>query len=560
MMPWNQPRQQYSRPDHRRHFDENARSPMSSSSGLAQRAAQGQVPATLPYTTERNLQTSRPGNDDATWGDKPAYCRPHPSEVVAAVETLYADQLKPFGRILLKRVRECNAAAATAAARTSGDSEAVVDVDAVPLIDPKCLRRICETCEAIRVEPEDGKEYSALLTGRLRDFVDVSSPSDDYPPNLWAAAAAYFESLQGPEMLLPGGRYACAQVLIQRQLPFLAGRSLGAVCHIVQLAVSQKRILGYLEGNMVPFGRSVDFIKEQCAVYQQPVSFAKKAVPEMPLASWEEARICLWEILCSASVHGQPGVITLSNVKRLFRSRFNLELSETALGHSRLNELLQDPRFSDICCMELQGKSQVVVQRVCDPAASAAAAASTRQPPSSYWQAFGYPAPMHVEQASGMGAHGMSWLSHPSVDDGFNGHSRLPAGLLEEEQPSAGSCDILSRYVQQLLELGDNQKGDALEALSSYTLQQPQGQKAVATAQKKTTTTTTTTTEGTRRTLSASCSTGDEGSVGLGSEDGEQDSDADAARPPAASVPTPAFLAPPPGLASPLGLGICLSF
>jgi len=31
------------------------------------------------------------------------------------------------------------------------------------------------------------------------------------------------------------------------------------------------------EGSMVPFGRSIDCIKEQCAVWQQPVSFAKKA-------------------------------------------------------------------------------------------------------------------------------------------------------------------------------------------------------------------------------------------------------------------------------------------
>lgn len=35
------------------------------------------------------------------------------------------------------------------------------------------------------------------------------------------------------------------------------------VCHIVQVAVSQRRILGYLEGSMVPFGRSVDCIKDR---------------------------------------------------------------------------------------------------------------------------------------------------------------------------------------------------------------------------------------------------------------------------------------------------------
>mmetsp|Transcript_11733 Transcript_11733/g.31570 ORF Transcript_11733/g.31570 Transcript_11733/m.31570 type:complete len:592 (+) Transcript_11733:60-1835(+) len=355
MMPWNQPRQQYSRPDHRRHFDENARSPMSSSSGLAQRAAQGQVPATLPYTTERNLQTSRPGNDDATWGDKPAYCRPHPSEVVAAVETLYADQLKPFGRILLKRVRECNAAAATAAARTSGDSEAVVDVDAVPLIDPKCLRRICETCEAIRVEPEDGKEYSALLTGRLRDFVDVSSPSDDYPPNLWAAAAAYFESLQGPEMLLPGGRYACAQLLMQRRLRLLAGFSLGGISHIVQLAISSKKILGYSNGKLVPYAGSQSMIKDRRAERQQPCQDSSKN----PVASWEELRRCVQQLVGEVHKGGMP--IALSSIKRLFQKRFCIELSETALGYAKVSELLQDPRLGDLCRVQLRMHGYVLL-------------------------------------------------------------------------------------------------------------------------------------------------------------------------------------------------------
>lgn len=115
------------------------------------------------------------------------------------------------------------------------------------------------------------------------------------------------------------------------------------VCHIVQIAVSQRRILGYLEGSMVPFGRSVDCIKEQCAVRKQPVLLIpRKGDPNTPLATWEDARGRLAEILSDAATAGRPGVITLSNVKRLFRSRFGLELSETALGYSRLHDLLQE--------------------------------------------------------------------------------------------------------------------------------------------------------------------------------------------------------------------------
>ena len=66
----------------------------------------------------------------------------------------------------------------------------------------------------------------------------------------------------------------------------------------------------------------------------------------------------LKEILFSLS----PGStsIPLSNVKRLFRSRYHTELSETALGHSKLSELLQDPRLKDICHVRLQGHGYVV--------------------------------------------------------------------------------------------------------------------------------------------------------------------------------------------------------
>merc|ERR1739848_363288 len=51
-----------------------------------------------------------------------------------------------------------------------------------------------------------------------------------------------------------------------------------------------------------------------------------------------------------------------SNVKRLFKSKYKIELSETMLGHSKLTELLQDERFADICTVQLQKFGYVVLQ------------------------------------------------------------------------------------------------------------------------------------------------------------------------------------------------------
>jgi len=83
----------------------------------------------------------------------------------------------------------------------------------------------------------------------------------------------------------------------------------------------------------------------------------------MSLATWDVVRRCLQEILEEASEPGQgAATIPLSNIKRLFRSRYQIELSETALGHSKLSELLQDERFADICTVQLQGHGYIVVQ------------------------------------------------------------------------------------------------------------------------------------------------------------------------------------------------------
>jgi len=223
------------------------------------------------------------------------------------------------------------------------------------------VRKTCESCARLAVQPEPGKEYSVLLVDQVANFVEPTCPVDVYPPQMWDAAAQYFEE---KDVRLPGGRYACAQALVAMRLPFLQDRSLGEVCHIVQLSLTYHRLLGYRDGQMVPFGQSVDCVRAQCAVRQQPMSaVSKKAEPELPAATWGQARACMWRLLLDAGSRGRPGAVSSSNIKRLFRSRFGLDLSETSLGHLRLHELLQDRRFSDIIMLEMRGSTPLVKPR-----------------------------------------------------------------------------------------------------------------------------------------------------------------------------------------------------
>lgn len=363
--------------------------------GLRRRARKSQHKATCTEVCEQlpgqadspaviTLQPSRGAGRCASG------LKPHAGEVLAAIESLYVDQLKPFGRILRKRLAERAApevavsqqragskASSRAGSKASSASseEAAARVKALagapallPDIDVKHLKMVCEACSELKVEPEEGGDWSAVFPGREDEFVDIYSSIDPYPEAFWAQASAYFGVLGKDEMQLPGGRYSCAQMLVCKGLPFFANFTLGKVCHFVQLAISKRKVLGYLDGSVVPYAYSQSMIKEQCAVFQQPCMTGTSAgqdgtATHMPVATWDVARACLKEILASVAVVDQgPSTVPLSNVKRLFRSRYNVELSETALGHSKLSELLQDQRFSDVCNVQLQGQGYVVVQ------------------------------------------------------------------------------------------------------------------------------------------------------------------------------------------------------
>jgi len=285
----------------------------------------------------------------------PAYARGRKeaeAEVLAAVRTLYADELKPFGRILRKRVAE-------RILEQNGKVTSITSLDELPEVDARQVRAVCQASKRLRVEEEDGGDWSAVFVDQPACFVDIYSPADSYLPQLWSGLRVYCESSAGQDLSLPGGRYACAQTLRALQLPFLAGYSLGRICHIVQLAISQKKILGYMDGAVVPYARSQSMMKEQCAMNGQPSTGSNKQneLASLPIASLEVARKYVLEILDAGK-----GEVPLSNIKRLFRSRFQIELSETSFGYSKLSELLQGPSFSDICRVELRGHGYTVIQ------------------------------------------------------------------------------------------------------------------------------------------------------------------------------------------------------
>jgi len=120
--------------------------------------------------------------------------------------------------------------------------------------------------------------------------------------------------------------------------------------------------LGYSRSHLVPYNQSDDFMKDECAQQRQHAALKETCRRQLPMASLDEVRYCLRQLL-EFEPAPEPGVIVVSNVKRLFRSRFKLELSETALGFPRLHSLLSDESFQDFCALSTN-KGQHVVSLV----------------------------------------------------------------------------------------------------------------------------------------------------------------------------------------------------
>lgn len=262
-------------------------------------------------------------------------------DLVLAVRSLYSDGLRPFGRLLRKRLGEI--------AKERGE-ESICDGDLGR------LRRFCELSQCLKVEPGEGSEWSVVLPHLHADFVDVYSTRDVYSSAIWDELSQHLCFLESRGESLPGGRYSCAKALMASRMPAFSSLSLGEVCHIVQLAMSQKKLLGYLDGTIAPYSRSNSRMKDTAA----EMCMGSSSSQQLPLASAAEARSCMIDVLEYAVRKGKKHV-PISTLKRLFRSRFHKELSETALGHTKLSDLLQDINFKDFCSVRLLERGYVVI-------------------------------------------------------------------------------------------------------------------------------------------------------------------------------------------------------
>lgn len=270
-------------------------------------------------------------------------------DVLVAVESLYSDRIKPSSHSLRRRIFE------HFVAKHPHKNQSPVHIDMAQ------LHMVCAMCPAVFVQADGKGHWLALLVDRQTDFVDIYDSNDVYPATLWEELRIFCDGPAGDMLSLPGGRCACAQELRKYGPASLRERSLGEVCHIIELALVQKKILGYSNSNVVAYRYSQQKLKEDYAGLNLGMpcngicSIDCKLTESVHVADLATSRKHLQQILEESD---KP--VPLPNIKRLFMSRFKLQLTETAFGHSKISDLLQDKRFSDICALEWNGNGFVV--------------------------------------------------------------------------------------------------------------------------------------------------------------------------------------------------------
>mmetsp|Transcript_123987 Transcript_123987/g.246888 ORF Transcript_123987/g.246888 Transcript_123987/m.246888 type:complete len:453 (-) Transcript_123987:82-1440(-) len=259
--------------------------------------------------------------------------------LLVAVQSLYLDWLEPVEHHVIRRLEEY-----------SGERWTLDRLK-------QCVTEVPEL--HVEEHPWDPCRCRFhLVDYPSQSFVNLTALSDPYPLELWRDLQLLVDHRRSEwAQGIASSRYDCARVL-RMHMPTLREYRFGQVCHIVQLAVRLRCIFGYRNGHIVPYALSRDCEKHSKACARQPV---RQNLPSHTgVASWHDFQAILRDILQDPSYFdGVP----LMYLKRLFRERAGLQLSETALGCSTLKKVFEDPTISKLCRLQ-RIRSDLVIQRV----------------------------------------------------------------------------------------------------------------------------------------------------------------------------------------------------
>mmetsp|Transcript_76035 Transcript_76035/g.180960 ORF Transcript_76035/g.180960 Transcript_76035/m.180960 type:complete len:670 (-) Transcript_76035:63-2072(-) len=254
--------------------------------------------------------------------------------LTSVLESLYEDRIKPMTNYVKGRLKERNC------------PEGVVK----NFVDLYAEHRDLFIVQRPTHSDEEAIVFLVTEPSWFKGWLDIDSPDDPYDEVLWAEFAKFLNG----EHTFAGGRYGMARELMQRNLPFLAGLSLGEVCHIVQLAIQHRRLIVYHRKMLKPIQ----------AVLQQPAPLTVPGTTEASEEITDMDDLCM--VLFRMLWH-HPSGLRLCRLKQMIKHEFNRKLSEMSFQCTKLIELFNQEPLTGTFVLDTENDGKSIYIRLGNP-------------------------------------------------------------------------------------------------------------------------------------------------------------------------------------------------
>jgi len=264
--------------------------------------------------------------------------------LVSSLESLYEDRIKPLANYVKGRLKEKSAP------------------ESVTKNFVEFYAKQPEIFEVQRPTSENEEAIVFLKTEPtwFKGWVDIDSPDDPYEEVTWEALAKFLDG----EHAFAGGRYGMARELMQRNLDFLKGHSLGEVCHIVQLAIQTRKLIVYHRKMLKPIQTVL------CQMQPDDDAANGEGVPDVG-ADDDAAEITTMDDLCVVlfkMLQTHPQGLRLCRLKQMIKHEFQRKLSEMTFRCTKLIELFNTEPLTGTFVLDTENDGKSIYVRLGDPA------------------------------------------------------------------------------------------------------------------------------------------------------------------------------------------------
>lgn len=153
--------------------------------------------------------------------------------MTSTLESLYRDRIKPMANYVKGRLKE-----------KSSPEGLIRGYSDVYGQHPDLFR----IEKVMGPDSEESTIFFVVDPVWFKGWIDIDASDDPYDEVMWKDFKKYLEEGH----TFAGGRYGMARDLAAKNLPFLSQHTLGEVCHIVQLAIQQRKIIAYHKKMLKP--------------------------------------------------------------------------------------------------------------------------------------------------------------------------------------------------------------------------------------------------------------------------------------------------------------------